>query len=792
MKKSVRCGLVTLLVLSMLLVVTGTGFQLQAAENAASGGSYYYAGPPNEDAVAQLLIRQGKLSADASAAQIARAVLAYEQQKLAAAPKSATQVKQELLAAGASDISGTALNNLVYNEKYGGSGWGFGIQSAADHPADVTDQTKLLVLLVQFGGDETSPGPLHNQITQPTAANNSSFWVNDFSQDHYQNMLFNKGGYDAIDQNGNTLHLDSMTDYYLTQSNGTYEIDGYVFQWVTVAHSEAYYGDDSATGHDNILPGTPHDLVADAVAAADAAGLDFSQFDNENPYGLAGDDYYIPDGIIDHLVLVHAGVDQSGGGGAQGDNAIWAHSSTVDYGSVAADSKIIYNYVMQGEDCGIGTFAHEYGHDLGLPDEYDTLYSGTGEPVGYWSLMATGSWLGQPLDVKPSSISIWGRAALGWVTPKVVTGKSAAVLLDQSVNYGDNEQALRINLPMQILKYPASPQSGTGMWYSGQGDELTNYIQSAAISLTGTSVPLLTYKTWYDIEEGWDFCSVQISTDGGSTFKSLSAANMTSDYVPEAMNSIIDDLPGYTGSSNGWLNETIDLSAYASQSIILRFLYQTDWGTSLTGIFFDDMRIADGTTTIWSDNCESAGNWTAEGFMINNGTYQRSHYYIAEWRNFQKTDATLKNAYSFINVDDMAVDYYAFNPGLLVWYRNFAYSDNWVGYHPGYGFLGLVDAHAAPLINPSTRQSVNTRLALYDAAFGLKPLAAQKVNIYDTEILLKAKPGNPLFDDSQPYWFAKAPSAGLKLPRYGVKIAVTSQAKDMTVGKILVSNRSVK
>ncbi len=40
-------------------------------------------------------------------------------------------------------------------------------------------------------------------------------------------------------------------------------------------------------------------------------------------------------------------------------------------------------------------FAHEYGHDLGLPDEYDTKYSGQGEPVESWSIMSGGSWAGK-------------------------------------------------------------------------------------------------------------------------------------------------------------------------------------------------------------------------------------------------------------------------------------------------------------------------------------------------------------------------------------------------------------
>ena len=78
--------------------------------------------------------------------------------------------------------------------------------------------------------------------------------------------------------------------------------------------------------------------------------------------------------MIDHLVLVHAGEDKSGGGGAQGVYAIWAHSSAVAGGSHHPRHRHCRssNYIVQPEDSGVGVFAHEYGHDLGLPDLYDT------------------------------------------------------------------------------------------------------------------------------------------------------------------------------------------------------------------------------------------------------------------------------------------------------------------------------------------------------------------------------------------------------------------------------------
>ena len=72
------------------------------------------------------------------------------------------------------------------------------------------------------------------------------------------------------------------------------------------------------------------DLVKDALKAAVDSGLDLSQFDQFDQYDVNGDgNQNQPDGLIDHLMIIHAGVGQEAGGGKLGDDAIWSHRWTV-------------------------------------------------------------------------------------------------------------------------------------------------------------------------------------------------------------------------------------------------------------------------------------------------------------------------------------------------------------------------------------------------------------------------------------------------------------------------------
>ena len=62
-------------------------------------------------------------------------------------------------------------------------------------------------------------------------------------------------------------------------------------------------------------------------------------------------------------------------------------------------------YTIQPENGGVGVFTHEYGHDLGLPDLYDT--SGGENGTGFWTLMSSGSWMGDGTGISATSPATW-------------------------------------------------------------------------------------------------------------------------------------------------------------------------------------------------------------------------------------------------------------------------------------------------------------------------------------------------------------------------------------------------
>jgi len=154
---------------------------------------------------------------------------------------------------------------------------------------------------------------------------------------------------------------------------------------------------------------------------------------------------------------------------------------------------------------------------------------------------------------------------------------------------------------------PADAFSGKMAFWSNKGDE-SDMTLTREFDFSGASGPLtLKYQTWYDIEEGWDYVFVEASTDGGQTWQILITPSGTAD--DPAGNSYGW---GYTGSSRGWREETVDLSQFAGQKVQLRFEYITDAAVNGEGLMVDDISIPE--INYAADFESDDGGWQAAGF----------------------------------------------------------------------------------------------------------------------------------------------------------------------------------
>lgn len=630
---------------------------------------------------------------------------------------------------------------------------------------------RILILLVEFSD------PAHNQLPQPPVTNNADYWRADFSPAHYQSMLFSRKKNDL-----------SMANYFLQQSNGTYTVDGSVYGWFRLDHPESYYGADKSGGGTDAQNGPVWSIVRDVVKAV-GDSIPWQHYDRDDPYDLDDDGVYDePDGYIDHLMIVHAGAGQEVGGGAQGENAIWSHFSWANGGGAegpgmggiptANPGVWVGAYTMQPENGAIGVFCHEFAHDLGLPDLYDTIFSGEASPC-YWSLMARGAWLGVPQETQPSNISIWGRIKLGWVSPKIIEYRSRPqfIRLDRAENAGDGVPAIQINLPPENVTITTNnPYNGAYEWYSGSGDGLNNTL-TREFDLTGIDSPILNFMTWFSIEDGYDFGLVEVSTDNGVAWNS----------IPGNLTKAVEGKYVLTGESKGWVQAHYDLTGYAGRMIRLRFRYYTDTAIILPGWAMDDITV---DAAGFADGAENAaGNWTAKGWRIYQGREEKTvaRYYLMELRSHYGFDRSLAQCHNSFGKPGI-VELFPYTPGVLLWYCDGQYSENWVGKHPGHGVLLVVDSHPQP--DAIDDNYLITRIQIRDAVFGVEPTLPATITLKKDDVLatqtFPAAPPVSRFDDGKSYWVADKPDNSTKLPVLGVNFQVLWMAEDQSQAFLLV------
>jgi M6 family metalloprotease-like protein len=278
--------------------------------------------------------------------------------------------------------------------------------------------------LADTKGETFAPEVL-NAVT-PVIVGNFTDVTHDFTVSQYNDWLFG------------TNSTGNLTQYFGEVSYGNLSLTGNVYGTFTSDETMLYYGNfDGGLAAD--FPSNAAGFIWSILDDADAV-IDFTQYDNDGPDGIpnSGDD----DGMVDVITVICAG-------GTYQDDNLWAHSGSLTAGGSGAAYATgdigfsggpiaINSYTIQASEVsdgtldqfrGIGVFAHEYGHRLGLPDLYDTDYTSGG--VGRWCLMAMGG-TGAEDELttghRPTHPCAWAKARMGWVTPVVVTGTQGVTL----------------------------------------------------------------------------------------------------------------------------------------------------------------------------------------------------------------------------------------------------------------------------------------------------------------------------------------------------------------------------
>ena len=223
--------------------------------------------------------------------------------------------------------------------------------------------------------------------------------------------------------------------------------DGVVHVKLSEAHgnwSDDYYAD-------NAVAGAMLGMFSRALQATDSL-VNYARYDADGDGKLSGREL--------SLAFVVAGYEAANlSSEPDGMPTLWSHAWSYTDAGVAApkldevepDAYIaIAEKLIETEDDDairqepLAVLMHELGHNLGLPDLYDTA-SETGEwsasEVDLASLMATGNWA-TITDGKgvtryvPTALDAWSRYQLGWVKPTIVKKSGVYTVTAQSSKKG--------------------------------------------------------------------------------------------------------------------------------------------------------------------------------------------------------------------------------------------------------------------------------------------------------------------------------------------------------------------
>jgi hypothetical protein len=167
--------------------------------------------------------------------------------------------------------------------------------------------------------------------------------------------------------------------------------------------------------------------------------------------------------------------------------------------------------------------------------------------------------------------------------------------------------------------------AGNPALYSGFGNNRDEAIVRSVAVPTGAGAAV-TFDALWNQEVGWDFGFVQVSTDGGATYKSVACTDTTTETNPDALPTAKANVPGFTDYSGGWKAETCSLAAYAGQTVLLAFRTFNDPAT-----LGESAAVPPG---FWVDNVSVGGTLVSDGSSL------------AGWQSFTQVRPTPVTGYT--------------------------------------------------------------------------------------------------------------------------------------------------
>lgn len=197
----------------------------------------------------------------------------------------------------------------------------------------------------------------------------------------------------------------SARKYFEASSFGHYSPRFDVVGPYKVSRNMAYYGSDT-NGKDAHV----RELIVELCQMAIADGVDLSLYDGNG------------DKKVDYVGVIFAGYGQADGGS---ENTIWPHKSSIEGENIFSKGYKFALYNCNPEKnfytkhyMGIGTFCHEFGHVMGLPDIYSTNGSTVHKTCGEWDIMDYGCYVHE--GDAPPLYTGYERFFFGWTTPRVL------------------------------------------------------------------------------------------------------------------------------------------------------------------------------------------------------------------------------------------------------------------------------------------------------------------------------------------------------------------------------------